>query len=139
MRTHPLAHPQTTPIGIGIGYRSGRWVRKRVCGGREWMRACQSPTLGRSRAQNYTCSKRAVPYLYSLYTVFHSVIFNSVTLTYKIQRGFLFQSDESEDEQTIEQGIISCTVSKTVQSCSVQCSEARTTYTDPIFRAPDPD
>ena len=36
------------------------------------------PTVCRSRAQNYICGKRAVPYLYSLYTVFHSVIFNSV-------------------------------------------------------------
>ena len=40
---HPLANPQTAPIGIGIGYRGGRWVRKRVCGGREWRRARQSP------------------------------------------------------------------------------------------------
>ena len=23
---HPLAHPQTTPLGIGIGYGGGRWV-----------------------------------------------------------------------------------------------------------------
>ena len=29
---HPLAHPQTAPIGIGIRYRGGGWVRKRVCG-----------------------------------------------------------------------------------------------------------
>ena len=26
---------QTTPIGIGIGYRGGRWVRQRVKGGGE--------------------------------------------------------------------------------------------------------
>ena len=33
---HPLAHPQTTPIGIGIGHRGGRWLRQRVWGeGRE--------------------------------------------------------------------------------------------------------
>ena len=30
---HPLAHPQTAPIGMGIGYWGGRWVRKSVCGG----------------------------------------------------------------------------------------------------------
>ena len=42
---HPLAHPQTAPIGIGIGYRGGRWVRMRVCGGKEWRRARQSDNL----------------------------------------------------------------------------------------------
>ena len=79
---HPLAYPQTAPIGIEIRYRGGRWVRKRVCGGREWRRAGQLATLCRSRAQNYTCGSRAVPYLYSLYTVFYSVIFNSVREMY---------------------------------------------------------
>ena len=49
-----------------------------VGGGGKGCRARKSATLCRSRAQNYTCSKSAVPYSYSLYTVFHSVIFNSV-------------------------------------------------------------
>ena len=78
---HPLAHPQTAPIGIGIRCRGGQWVRKRVCGGREWRRPRQSATLCRSRVQNYTCGKRTVLYSYSLYTVFHSVISNSVIHT----------------------------------------------------------
>ena len=30
-----LAHPQTAPIGTGIGYRGGRWVRQRMWGGGE--------------------------------------------------------------------------------------------------------
>ena len=39
---HPLAHPQTTSIGIGIGFRGGQWVRQRVWGGGEGRRARQS-------------------------------------------------------------------------------------------------
>ena len=87
---HHLTYPQTTPIGIEIRYRDGRWVRRRVCGGREWTRARQSPTLCRRRAQNYTCGKRAVPYSYLLYTVFPSVIFNSVFLSYYLQTTLKF-------------------------------------------------
>ena len=77
--THPLSHPPTTHIPYT--YWGGLWVSQRVWGGKG-CRARQSATLCRSRAQNYTCGKRAVPYLYSLYTVFHSVVFNSVYLAH---------------------------------------------------------
>ena len=65
--THHLSHPPTTPIPYTYTYWGHLWVSQRVWGGG-----------GRSRAQNYTCGKRAVPYSCSLYNVFHSVIFNSV-------------------------------------------------------------
>ena len=73
-RTHrPPLYPIPIPIGAVCGIARG-------CGKGKGSRARQSATLCRSRAQNNTCGKRAVPYSYSLYTVFHSVIFNSVAV-----------------------------------------------------------
>ena len=50
----------------------------------------------RSRAQNYTCGKLAVLYSYSLYTVFHSVIFNSVSMFYFISSVFNIKINYTE-------------------------------------------
>ena len=69
----PTDHSYTLSL-----YLLGRSVGEPEGVGGKWCRAPQSATLCRSRAQNYTCGKPAVPYSYALYTVFHSVIFNSV-------------------------------------------------------------
>ena len=69
-----LAHPMTTPFPMKLGGRE------------EWGRSEGAPghygppnlILTQSLHHKYTCSKRAVSNLSSLYTLFYSVIYNSV-------------------------------------------------------------
>ena len=72
----PTDHPYTLSLyllGRSVGEPEG------VGGGRGAELVNHPPC--RSRAKNYTCSKCTVPYLYSLYSHSHSVIFNSVCCT----------------------------------------------------------
>ena len=76
----PTDHPYTLSLyllGRSVGEPEG-------VGGWEEVQSCHLATICRSRAQNYTWGKRIVLYSYSLYTVFHSVIFNSVALSLEI-------------------------------------------------------